>query len=130
MQIGSIALATAFTAALLFAEHIALWAQPWRIHRPWNYVLGVSTLAAGWLVWGVATAGPIAPVDAAISIVLVSFGSGSVVVVCYAVRGRLDQSRRNSNVVAQAERLTQDIIDQGERHAARQSDLHDPSRRN
>lgn len=130
MQPGAIALATAFTAALLFAEHVALYAQPWRVQRPWNYVIGVVTLAAGWAVWGLTADGPVAPIDAAISIMLISFGSGSVVVLSYAVRGRLEQAKKNSDVITKAKILTQDLIDQGERHAARQSDIHDPSRRN
>jgi membrane associated rhomboid family serine protease len=94
MQLGSIALAAAFTAALLFAEHIAMWNQPWRADAPWNYVIGVLTLAAGWLVWGLIATGPIDPLDAAISIALVSFGGGAVIVLCYAVRARLDQGRK------------------------------------
>ena len=129
MQPFSIALALAFTAALLIAEHVVMWDQPWRVERPWNYVIGVGTLAVGWIVWGVTASGPVTPIDAAVSIILISFGSGATVLLCYAVRGRLDRAKKNNSVVAEAERLTQAIID-GERHAARQPDLHDPRRRN
>lgn len=130
MQPGPIALALTFAAALLFAEHMAMWDQPWRIDAPWSYVLGVATLAASWIVWGLSATGPVTPIDAVASIVLISAGGGAVVVVAYAVRGRLDRARKQTAVVTQAKALTQDLIDQGERHAARESDLRDPSRRN
>lgn len=130
MQPLAIGIAIAVTAALLLAEHIGMWSQPWRLERPWNYVAGVLTLALGWVIWGLAATDPIAPIDAAVSIILISFGSGAVIVLCYAVRGRLERAKTNSAVIAKAKYLTQDLIDQGDRHVARQSDLHDRSRNN
>lgn len=130
MQPGSIGIAIAFTAALLFAEHVAMWNQPWRVDAPWNYVIGVLTLALGWVVWGLNATGPVTPIDAVVSVMLISFSSGAVIVLCYAVRGRLERAKKNNVVVTQARSLTQAIIDEGKGHAARESDISDPSRRN
>lgn len=130
MQPEAIAIALIITAALLVAEHVALYDQPWHIDEPWNYAVGVATLAAGWIAWGLIADGPVRPIDAAISIVLISFGAGAAIVVCYWFRGRLELAKKNTAVVTKARALTQDLIDKGTGHAAGKSDVHDRSRNN
>lgn len=129
MQPGPIAIGWTIAATLLIAEHLAMWDQPWRLEAPWNYLVGVVTLAAGWAAWGLTAQGPISPVDAVANIGAVT-SSGAAILVAYWLRGRWDRHRKQHATVEQARRLTQDLIDNGGATHARKPDLHDPSRRN
>ncbi len=129
MQPGPIAIAWIVTASVLIALHIAMWDQPWRLDAPWNYLIGVLTLAVGWAIWGLVASGPISPIDAVANIGAVTTAGGSILA-CYWLRGRWDKRQKQNETVAQAKRLTQDLIDNGGRQDARQPNLHDPSRRN
>ena len=129
MQPGPIAIGWVLTASLLLAEHIGLWEQPWKIDAPWNYMLGVLTLTVGWIAWGLTARGPISPIDAVANIAAVT-SAGVIILICYWARGRWDKRQKQSAIVSKARSLTQAIIDEGTGHAARQPDVHDPSRRN
>ncbi len=129
MQPGPIAIAWVVTAALLFAEHMALWDQPWRLDAPWNYLLGVLTLAVGWAIWGLTARGPISPIDAVANIGAVTT-SGAVILACYWWRGRWEKRQKQSTAVEKARQLTQSLIDEGGATHARKPDVRDPSRRN
>lgn len=129
MQPGPIAIGFVIAAALLLTEHVILWSQPWRLTPPWSYIVGVTTLFVGWIAWGMAASGPIAPLDAVANIAVVS-SSGSIIVLAYYIRGRIDNARQTDRIVEKAKSLTQAIIDNGGAKHARESDLHDPGSRN
>lgn len=129
MQPGPIAIGWLIAGALLFAEHMGMWEKPWRLDTPWNYLVGVLTLFVGWIAWGMTASGPITPIDAVANISAVT-SAGAIVIICYAVRKRLDHKKEHTKTVQEAKALTQAIIDQGDGYAARQPDLRDPGRRN
>lgn len=111
-------------SALLIAEHIALWEQPWRLEAPWNYVVGLGTVLLGCLVWAVTARGPVAPLDAWGSFVLVST-SGGWITLGYYVRGRQGRRKKAQDDAVRAIRLTQELIDAGGQDATRQPELRD-----
>lgn len=128
MQPIPIAIGWTIAAALLLVEHVALWAQPWRLDPPWTYVIGVATLFIGWAAWGMTAAGPVSPLDAVVNISLVST-SGAVVALAYYVRDRQARAAGHAAIVQQARAFTQAIIDDGG-HRDQESGLADPGRRN
>jgi hypothetical protein len=132
MQPGPITIGWALSAALLIAEHIALWSLPWRLKEPWSYVVGVGTLGVGWIAWALTASGPISPIDAVASVGVIC-SSGVVILLAYYVRGRLGQTReaaqQTGEIIGAAKGLTQALIDGGGKHAG-QSGLRDRGRSN
>lgn len=124
MQWGPIIMGWVIAAPLLLIEHILLWERPRRMRRPGSYILGTLTLGCGWIAWGVAATGPLTPIDAVANIGAVSC-SGAVVLLAYAWRASHAQAQRTKDYRAIALALTQEIVDQGGRHDAGQSDLSD-----
>jgi hypothetical protein len=121
MQPVPIVIGWLLAAALLIAEHLGMWNQPWRLRRPWNYLVGVLTLATGWIAWAATAASPVTPIDAVANIGAVST-AGVVILIAYYVRGRLDQrdkqAQQQGELIGLARGirrdLTQELIDRGE----------------
>ncbi len=126
MQVVPTVLGWLLSAAMLLAEHIGMWDQPWRLREPYTYIVGVATLACGWITWGVTATGPVSPIDAVANICAVS-SSGVVVAVAYYVRARLgrhlDRAQQQGEVIGMArgirQSLTQEMIDRGENEQGR-----------
>lgn len=67
MQLAPLLIAWTFTSAMLVAEHIGLWQQPWRAEKPYTYIIGIATLLLGDLIWAAQIPQPIPATDAVIA---------------------------------------------------------------
>lgn len=112
MQIAPILQGWLVSSALLIAEHVGLWQQPWRLDAPWNYIVGLGTVLFGCFVWAVTVQGPVTGVDAWGSFFLIAT-SGGWVALGYYIRGRLAKQKKHDEKAVKAIRLTQELIDQG-----------------
>ncbi|HEU5100639.1 MAG TPA: hypothetical protein VFU22_16530 [Roseiflexaceae bacterium] len=118
MQPGPIAIGWLLAAALLLVEHIGLWGQTWRLKNPWTYLVGVLTLAVGWIAWAMTAVGPVTPIDAVANIGAVS-SAGAVVLVAYYVRGRLAQrdaqAAQQGEIIGMARGLHRELKERADR---------------
>lgn len=81
----SLLMAAVTVAALIVAEHIALWRAPWRLEPPASYIVGMATVGLGMILWGLA----VGQVDAAFAFWILTSAAGMADVGAYWVRGRL-----------------------------------------
>jgi hypothetical protein len=124
MQLLPTLMGWTISSALLIAEHVLLWGQPWRLTRPWNYVIGLGTVLFGCFVWALTARGPVSTFEAFWSFACIS-ASGGWIMLAYYIRDRLAQRSEATRNAWRGLRLTQDLIDAGGPDAARQPDVHD-----
>lgn len=123
--VSVIALAWLATFATVQAMHAYFRHLDFRI----RYVLGTAAICGGCSAAGVALE------NALLAIVpWVLASAGATIIINYAAEARREReknaARQEGEIVALTRGLTQEIIDNGGRHDARESRIHDPSRRN
>jgi len=109
MQIEPLVIGWLVGSALLGAEHVLLFNHPWKVDKPWSYVIGLGTVLLACLVWARAYTGLIAPTDAVIAFGIVST-SGGWVILGYAIRDRIARHRQSMRLAEEARARASELI--------------------